>query len=151
MKIIAEDKMKMQTYAIDLLEFQGDQCEDKRLADDELKTYIETSFSRCRSDLNKYCVSVHVSVGCNCFKTSFRCAIKLVGSFHIDDDCDSDTKNKLISVSAPSIVYGIARDKIATLSSLSRIGNRYFLPTVYFQGFDIDKFLDETKQDYEEE
>lgn len=61
----------------------------------------------------------------------FALDLKLLGFFSFDQELDEDQVNHLITLNAPSILYGIARGIVAQVMALTNTG-KHILPSVNF-------------------
>lgn len=66
-------------------------------------------------------------------KFPYRFTIQLAGFFNVSADYESEKREQLATINAPSLLYGAAREILATVSARSRVFS-VFLPPVRFFG-----------------
>lgn len=66
-------------------------------------------------------------------KFPYKFTILLAGFFNVSEDCEPEMREQLATINGPSLLYGAAREVLATISARSRFVS-IFLPPVRFFG-----------------
>jgi preprotein translocase subunit SecB len=92
----------------------------------------EPVFARNNEDPKQWLVTMRVAfAGAHDRPLQYEGHIDVVGTFRVTSDLPEEQHLKAVAVTCPSILYGTARELIATLTARSKHG-AYFLPTVSF-------------------
>jgi preprotein translocase subunit SecB len=75
-------------------------------------------------------------------KFPYEFTVQLSGFFNVSKDCEPEMRQPLATVNAPSILYGAAREMLATASARSRYLS-IFLPPIRFFGMIKEQPVDQ--------
>lgn len=123
--------------------------DEKELADN-ISLRASPEFARGNEDPSLWRVSLGVSFGGEGDrKLHYTGRIKVVGLFRVQEDVPSEKQQLLVAINAPSILYSMSREIIASLTARSFYG-AFMIPSVSFADSRINASVEGTPKEGQE-